>query len=83
MDLQGRMDLGFSHQVFLWVTLELDLGHLCMDAWAQLALSVIVADDDINDKETIIECILCHFQCSRSLHTFLVSLKVLWALMFF
>ena len=45
--------------------------------------SVIVAYNDINDKETIIEGILYHLQNWRSLHTFWASLEVLWELMFF
>ena len=45
--------------------------------------AVIVADDDINDKEAIIEGILYHLQNCKSLHTFRSYLKVLWALMFF
>ena len=45
--------------------------------------SVIVAGDDINDKEAIIECMFYHLQICRSLHTFQSSLKVLWALMLF
>ena len=45
--------------------------------------SFIVADYYINDKEAIIEIILYHLQNYRSLHTFLASLEVLWALMFF
>ena len=45
--------------------------------------AAIVADDDINDKEAIIEGILYHLQNCRSLHNFRVSLEVLWALMFF
>ena len=45
--------------------------------------TVIVDDDDINDKEAIIECILYHLQYIRSLHAFWASLEVLWALMFF
>ena len=32
------MALGFIHQVFLLTTLELELGHLLMYAWAQLPL---------------------------------------------
>ena len=36
-DLQGRMALGSPHQVFLWMTSELDLGSLWMDAWSHLA----------------------------------------------
>ena len=43
--------------------------------------AVIVADNDINDKEVIIEGILYHLNNSRSLHTFWASLKVLWELM--
>ena len=45
--------------------------------------AVIVADDDINDKEAIIECILYHLQNCKSLYTFRAPLEVLWALMFF
>ena len=45
--------------------------------------AVIVSDNDINDKEAIIEGMLYHLQNCRSLHTFRASLKVLWALMFF
>ena len=37
-DLKGRMDLGFTHQVLLWMNSEIDLRQLWMDAWAQLAL---------------------------------------------
>ena len=42
----------------------------------------IVADDDINDKEAIIEGILYHLQNCRSLHTVRASLEVIWTLMF-
>ena len=45
--------------------------------------AVIVADDDINDKEAVIECILYHLQYSRSLYNVWASLEVLWELMFF
>ena len=46
-------------------------------------IDVIVSDDDSNDKEAIIECILYHIQNCKSLHTFRAPLKDLWALMFF
>ena len=45
--------------------------------------AVIVTENEINDKEAIIECILYHLQNCRSLHTFWASLEVLWEIMFF
>ena len=39
--------------------------------------AVIVAYDDINYKEAIIECILYHLHHCRSLHTFWYFLEVL------
>ena len=45
-----------------------------------LHCAVIVAYGGINDKEAIIEYILCHIQNYRSLHNFWASLEVLWAL---
>ena len=37
-NLKGKMALIFPHQVSLWMTSELDLGHLFRDAWEQIVV---------------------------------------------
>ena len=64
------MARGYLHEAFLSGLKNLTSGTFGWMLEHSSHRAVIVADDDINDKEAIIEGILYHLQNCRSLHTF-------------
>ena len=77
------MALGFPHQFYFGCLQNLTPGTYQRMIEHSSHCAIAVTNDDVNDEISVIECILCHFLYSRSLHTFRASIEVLWALMFF